>query len=71
MNQPAINVEKLTPEERLQLLERLWDSLEDHEVPLTTAQKQELDRRLNDLDTEGPRGIPREDVLHRLERKTS
>ena len=58
----------MTPAERLSLLEELWDSLaaEPEDIPLTPAQRAELDRRLDDLDAEGPVGIPWEDVLSRI-----
>jgi putative addiction module component (TIGR02574 family) len=37
---------KLTPEERIELVEDLWDSIAQHDVPtLTGEQKEELDRR--------------------------
>ena len=67
MSEPAIDIDRLSPEQRLRLLEQLWDSLTDDEVPLTAAQREELDRRLDDLEREGPRGIPWDDVLSRLE----
>ena len=67
MSEPAIDIRQMSPEQRLRLLEQLWDSLSDDEVPLTTAQREELDRRLDNLEREGPRGIPWDDVLSRLE----
>jgi len=67
MSEPAINIEKLSAEERLRLLEKLWDSLSDDDVPITPAQRKELDRRLDDLDRDGPTGIPWEEVLRRLQ----
>jgi len=37
---------KLTPEERIELVEDLWDSIAQHDMPpLTPEQKEELDRR--------------------------
>jgi putative addiction module component (TIGR02574 family) len=62
MSKPALDIERLTPEERLELIERLWDSLSDDDVPLTDAQREELDRRLDALDREGPVGVPWEQV---------
>ncbi len=67
MSEPAINIDELSPDERLRLLERLWDSLSDDDVPLTNAQRAELDRRLDELDRDGPTGIPWEEVLRRLQ----
>ncbi len=64
----GIDIANLSAEERLRLLDELWESLRANpeSVPLTSAQRDELDRRLNDLDREGPVGIPWEDVLHRI-----
>jgi putative addiction module component (TIGR02574 family) len=55
-------------EEHLQLLEKLWHSLSStpEAIPLTDTQREELDRRLDELDREGPVGIPAEEVLGRL-----
>ncbi len=60
MAKPAFEIEKLTPAEQLQLVEELWDSLCDQPdaVPLTEAQRAELDRRLDDLERDGPVGVP-------------
>jgi putative addiction module component (TIGR02574 family) len=67
MSKPALDIEELTPEERLELIERLWDSLSDDEVPLTDPQRQELDHRLDALDREGPVGIPWEQVRDEMD----
>ena len=68
MSKPALDIGALSKEERLTLLERLWDSLAPtpEAIPLTPAQRTELDRRLDDLESEGPVGIPWEDVLSRI-----
>jgi putative addiction module component (TIGR02574 family) len=65
---PIIDLATLTAEQRLELLEEIWDSLSarPEAVPLTPPQREELDRRLDDLDAEGPGGIPWEDVYRRL-----
>jgi putative addiction module component (TIGR02574 family) len=64
----AIDIATLSPEEQLQLLEQLWDRLSSspNAVPLTQAQREELDRRLDELDREGPIGIPWEEVHRRI-----
>jgi putative addiction module component (TIGR02574 family) len=41
---------RLTPPERLALISQLWDSLDDDHLPLTAAQRTELDRRVASLD---------------------
>ena len=43
-------IENLTVEEKLDLIERLWDSLDDADIELTPAQLEELDRRLKAAD---------------------
>ena len=69
---PTIDIANLSSEERLRLLEELWDSLSatPEAVPLTNAQREELDRRLDELDRDGPVGIPWEDVLRRIRTRT-
>ena len=62
MPKPAIQIDDLTRDERLDLLDQIWDSLNDEDVPLTEAQREELDRRLERFDTEGPVGVSWEQV---------
>jgi len=61
---------KLSVEERLRLIEAIWDSVaaDAASVPLMDAQREELDRRLDDLERDGPSGVPAEEVLTKLER---
>lgn len=72
MSEPGIDIQRLSAAERLELLERLWDSLsaEPSSVPLTEPQRRELDRRLDALDADRVRGealgVPWEDVLRQL-----
>jgi putative addiction module component (TIGR02574 family) len=42
------NLDEMSVDERLALIEAIWDSIVAHpdQIPLTEAQKQELDRRL-------------------------
>lgn len=71
MSKPAIDVQAMTPEQRLELLEKIWDSLteEPENIPFTEPQRQELDRRLDDLERDGEKGIPWEQVLDRIRRR--
>jgi len=71
MSKPAINIDDLNPEERLRMIEELWDSLSEQpgNVPLTDEQRQELDRRLDDLERSGPKGIPWEEVLGQIRKR--
>lgn len=68
-----IDIQALNAVERLELIELLWDSLSatPEAIPFTEAQRIELDRRLDELDLEGPSGIPAEAVLTGLERLRS
>jgi putative addiction module component (TIGR02574 family) len=64
----TIDIASLSFEERLRLVEQIWESLtpKPEAVPLTHAQHQELDRRLDELDREGPSGIPWDEVLRQI-----
>jgi putative addiction module component (TIGR02574 family) len=67
-----IDINKLTPGERLDLIEELWDSLsvDSAKIPLTNAQAKELDRRVAEMDDDHSLGIPWETVLAKIrERK--
>lgn len=66
----TIDIAGLTAEQRLELLEQIWDSLiaTPESVPVTAAQRRELERRLDDLDRDGPAGIPWDDVLRKIRR---
>jgi putative addiction module component (TIGR02574 family) len=68
MSKPALNISDLSPEERLRLIEELWDSLNEtpENIPLTDVQREELDRRLDDLESSGPEGIPWDQVLQQV-----
>jgi putative addiction module component (TIGR02574 family) len=58
MNEPAVKIESLSRDERLDLLEKLWDSLSDTpgDVPVTPAQQAELERRSDALDQDAAKG---------------
>ena len=64
----TIDIAHLSPEQRLQLLEQIWDSLATtpESVPVTSAQREELERRLDELDRVGPLGIPWDEVLRKV-----
>ena len=67
MARPAVDISRLSPAERLELVELLWESLCDTPdvVPLTDAQRAELDRRL-DLEEEAGPGIAWDEVVERI-----
>jgi len=68
----TVDIASLTFEERLQLLDELWESLSrtPDAIPLTEPQRKELDRRLDELEREGPVGIPWDEVLARIRGRT-
>jgi putative addiction module component (TIGR02574 family) len=65
----TINIESLSPQERLDLIGQFWDSLEPRDVQLTPAQAEELDRRLETLDEDIKDGREAGDVLAELRRR--
>ena len=73
MAHPAIDLDALTPEEQLQLIEDLWERLSQHpaNIPLSDIQRTELDRRLDVLedDIKGGRllGRPWSEVRERMQ----
>jgi putative addiction module component (TIGR02574 family) len=69
-NHPFLKVEisQLSIPERIQLAEDLWDSIIERQdaISLTDAQKQELDRRLDDYQQDATAGSSWEAVKQRL-----
>ena len=72
MGESPFRIEGLSPEERLDLLERLWNSLSatPANVPAMEAQKAELDRRLKALNEDSERGhglgVPWDEVVRQI-----
>ena len=75
MANSSLKIEELSPDERLELLEELWESLrqDPDNVPLTLAQQEELDRRLDELESDVSRGeelgIPWDVVLEQIRKR--
>ena len=63
---------EMSPSERLQLVEELWDSIaaESAAVPVTPEQRQELDRRLTDFERNPDSGDTWDNVKSRIQRCT-
>jgi putative addiction module component (TIGR02574 family) len=53
---------RLSPQERLNLIERLWESLVDSDVPVTAEQKEELERRLSDFQSDSTQAVTWEEL---------
>jgi putative addiction module component (TIGR02574 family) len=72
MAQRVVDVEQLTPAEQLDLIGELWDRLAKapENVPLTDAQRAEIDRRSDELDGDiqagRPLGIPWDEVFRQI-----
>jgi len=71
MQTTDLDISKLSVAERIQLAEDLWDSVaaETGELPLSAAQKAELERRLADLERDPGAGEPWEVVRARIEKR--
>lgn len=62
MGKAAIDLTALTAEQKLELIDELWVSLQADGFDLTDEQRAELDRRLERLELEGPTGHSWESV---------
>ena len=73
MSRPSIRIDKLNVEERLELIESLWESLveDPSNIPVTDAQKRMLDERLDEIDAGDDAGIPWEDLKARIKKRLS
>ena len=62
------DISELSIAERIQLAEDLWDSIleQEEELPLSQAQQQELERRLENYEKNPTNGSSWEDVKKRL-----
>lgn len=64
-----IDLDTLSPAERLDLIGELWDSLTDDDVPVTEDVKTILDARIDAMERDPSRGIPWEEVRAALARQ--
>lgn len=71
MSNAAYDFNRLSVSERIQLVEDLWDSIavSGNDIPLTVAETQELDRRLDDLEANPGAGAPWSEVRVRIEER--
>lgn len=65
------NLKKLPVDERIRLVEDLWDSIAADQklLPLTAEQRAELDHRLDAFEADGNYGRPAGDVIADIHRK--
>jgi putative addiction module component (TIGR02574 family) len=69
MSTARLDISRLSPSERLRLVEELWDSLTPADIPVTPAQAQELERREALHRADPKRGRPWREVLDEIERQ--
>ncbi len=62
-------IDDLSPAEKLSLIEELWDSLDESQVPVTAAQRDELDQRLATADADARRGATWKQLKATLNRR--
>lgn len=60
---------KLSPSDRLELIEALWDTLSEEDIPVTPEQRALLDERLDDLEKNPDAQSSWEEVKARLARR--
>jgi len=67
----GVNLRKLPLDERIRLVEDLWDSIasDQNALPLTPEQKAELDRRLDTYEADGNLGRPAEDAIAEIRKR--
>ncbi len=68
MSEPALDISHLSRDEKLDLLDQLWENLgrDPEALPLSETQRQELDRRLDELESEGPVGSSWDEAVSRI-----
>jgi putative addiction module component (TIGR02574 family) len=64
----SLGIDQMSIEDRLRLLEEIWDSIaaEADDIPLTQAQREELARRVDEYEADPKAGSPWEEVKARL-----
>jgi len=65
----ALGLDRLGVEECLALMEELWESISGAEVPLTDAQRDELDRRLAEHEANPDDVVSWDDVRSSLDKR--
>lgn len=68
MSTVAVDINQLSRDQQLDLLDQLWERLgrDPQALRLTHSQRQELDRRLDALEADGPVGIPWDEVVAQI-----
>ena len=66
MIQRKVEFAQLSPEQRLELIGEIWDSLEDEVLPLEPELIAELDRRLAEFEANPAEGRTATEVIARI-----
>ena len=66
---PSVDFHHLSAQERLELIGEIWSTLEPEAVPVSDAQKLEIERRLKTLDEDIANGRDAAEVLADLRRR--
>jgi len=67
---PRLDLDRLSTRQKLALIERLWVSIEDDDLPpLTKEEREELDRRIAEVDSGKVKAVPWEKVRKQLQRR--
>ncbi len=66
-----LGIDRMKPEDRLKLVQEIWDSLttEAEQAPLTEPQRQDLQRRLANYESNPKAGSSWEEVKARLQER--
>ena len=68
MSDLTLELARLSPAQRLDLFESLWERLEDEDISVTDAQRAELDRRIAGFDQDREHSISWDQLEAELQR---
>ena len=66
----TLDITRLTPKERLDLISELWDSLAPEDVRLTPAQDAELARRVATFEADAKAAVSWSEIEADIDRRT-
>lgn len=69
MSDSTLNIDALSIEQRIDLIDRLWRSVSSANPALTDDQRVELDRRLDRIDREGASALSLDEMWARIDKK--
>ena len=67
-----MDVRSLSRDQQLELLDQLWEEVghDPSALPLCDGDRADLDQRLDELEREGPVGIPWDEVVKQIRSRT-